>query len=164
MYFVSFFVVSCIVPINQIFTTFDLTMRILFITISLLMLSLSCSKNPKPPYQSDPGMSHTIFFFLFKNQDVYHVQVGDVVPIYYTINSCCFNCAPNKQELTNLKFLGEKVIIGSPRDCLGCNVMIGMFFRAESFGSDTILRQNFTPAFECDKTLKGFDRYIVHVH
>lgn len=155
---------SYIIPIKQIFTTFDIAMRTLFITISLIFLSLSCSKTPKPPYQSDSGMSHTIFFFLFKNQEVYHVQVGDVVPIYYSINSCCFNCAPNRGELRNLKFLGEKVIIGSPRECTGCDVMIGMFFRAKSVGVDTILRQNFTPAFECDKTLKGFDRFIVHVH
>lgn len=164
MDFVSFFVVSCIVPINQIFTTSDLTMRILIITISLLMLSLSCSKTPKPPYQSDPGMSHTIFFFLFKNQDVYHVQVGDVVPIYYTNNSCCFSCAPNKNELYHLKFLDQKVLVPIMKECEGCDQMYGMFFRAESIGSDTILRQNFTPAFECDKSLKGFDQFIVHIH
>ena len=126
--------------------------------------SFSCSKNPNPPKFSDSGMSHTIFFFLFKNKEVYHVQVGDVVPIYYTNNSCCFSCAPNKNELRNLKFLSEKVIIGSPRECVGCDQMYGMFFRAESVGVDTILHQNFTPAFECDKTLKGFDQFIVHVH
>jgi len=126
--------------------------------------SFSCSKNPNPPYPSDSGLSHTIFFFLFQNKEVYHAQVGDVVPIYYSINSCCFNCAPNKDELRNLKFLGEKLIIGSPRECTGCDVMIGMFFRAESVGVDTILRMHTAPYAECNKELKGFDKFIVNIH
>jgi hypothetical protein len=146
------------------FTTFDLAMRTLFITISLLVLSLSCSKNPNSSYSSDNGISHTIFFFLFKNHEVYQVKAGEVVPIYYSINSCCFNCAPNRDELRNLKFLGEKVIIGSPHFCTGCDVMIGMFFRAESVGVDTILRMHTAPYADCNKELKGFDRFIVNIH
>ncbi len=125
--------------------------------------SFSCSKNPNPPYPSDSGLSHTIFFFLFQNKEVYHAQVGDVVPIYYSNNSCCFSCAPNKHELNHLEFLDEKVLVPIMKHCEGCDQMYGMFFRAESVGVDTILRTSLIPAAECDMTLKDFERYTVHV-
>jgi hypothetical protein len=105
-----------------------------------------------------------MFFFLFQNKEVYHIQVGDVVPIYYTNNSCCFSCAPNKNKLSHLKFLDEKVLVPSPKYCAGCDQMIGLFFRAESVGRDTILRKRLIPSAECKDTLKGFERYIVNIH
>lgn len=149
---------------DQIFSTFECIMRALFIPTLLIILSTSCSKNPQQLFQSELGMSHTVFFFLFQNKEAYYVQVGDVVPIYYTNNSCCFSCAPNKHELNHLEFLDEKVLVPIMKHCEGCDQMHGMFFRAKSVGVDTILRQNFTPGFVCDKTLKGFEQFIVHVH
>lgn len=99
----------------------------------------------------------------YKNKEVYNVEVNDVVEIYYTTNSCCGYCSPNKDNLNHLEYIGEKTIIPYPDDCDGCNRTQALQFKAKSKGTDTILGCVHARSMDCSDTLNDLKSFIVHV-
>ncbi|MDG1334178.1 MAG: hypothetical protein P8P74_17730 [Crocinitomicaceae bacterium] len=99
----------------------------------------------------------------YKNKEVYSVQIDDIVKIYYTTNSCCGYCSPNKDDLNHLEYLGEETVIPYPDDCDGCDRTKALLFKAKSIGSDTILGCVHAQSVDCSDTLNDMQPYVVHV-
>lgn len=99
----------------------------------------------------------------YKNNEVYKVEVNDTIRIYYTTNSCCTYCSPNKDDLNHLEYLGEEIIIPYPDDCDGCSRTKALLFRAESTGSDTIFGCVHAQSMDCSDTLNNMESFIVNI-
>lgn len=99
----------------------------------------------------------------YTNPPVQTVKVGEKVSIYYTTNSCCRYCAPNKENLNHLEYAGEEVIIPYPNGCDGCNETVALIFKAKSKGTDTIVGRVLQQSMDCSDTLSKFESFVIHV-
>ena len=70
------------------------------------------------------------------NKEVYDVQVGETIEIYYGANSCCDRCW-NDMDLNHLDFV-EVNTIEFDEDCAGCTNTYSKVYKAVSIGADTI--------------------------
>ncbi|MFT6500129.1 MAG: hypothetical protein ACJASQ_000236 [Crocinitomicaceae bacterium] len=120
----------------------------ILLSLCLLWLSSSCSG----PSAED-----------FTNKSSYELKVGDTLRIYYTTNSCCYECAPNKDSLNNLIFIGSETVISGPKGVEGGNSTRAILFKATNIGTDTIYAKIIGGGMECSDTIPGMTRYIVNI-
>lgn len=99
----------------------------------------------------------------FKNMETQTINVGDEVKIYYTTNSCCSYCSPDKEKLNHLEYVGDEIIIPYPDDCDGCSRTKALVFKAKSSGTDTIFGRIYTRSEDCNDSLSDFDSFVIHV-
>jgi hypothetical protein len=99
----------------------------------------------------------------YSNKSVYNIKVGDTLMIYYSTNSCCSYCAPNKNNLNHLKLIEERLLVPEPEDCMGCNHTSALVFVAKNIGTDTIFEKIEGPTTPCSDTLSDFNTHIVNI-
>lgn len=99
----------------------------------------------------------------YENKDLYKISVGESIEVYYSTNSCCFYCIPNKQSLKHIALIGEKTIDKGPSNCDGCNYKAAFIFKALSSGMDTIKLKRSIASESCEESREQEEIYIVEV-
>ena len=61
----------------------------------------------------------------FQNKKIYKVKVGESFRIYYSTNSCCHYCIPNKVRLKTVEIL-KTIQVDPGEGCMGCSY-VGAF-------------------------------------
>lgn len=99
----------------------------------------------------------------YKNKDIYEVNVGETINIYYSTNSCCYYCIINSSEIENSTFIKDTLIINSEEDCQGCNSLRAFEFKAVKSGLDTIKINSSSASQDCYSSLSEPMTYIINV-
>ena len=123
-----------------------------FISIGIIISFLTHSCKMKAPEQD------------FSIKEVYNVQIGDTVSIYYTTNSsCCPLQFPNRDSLNNFKFIKTTVVKDSRKEhCVGCSKTYSMKFIAIRQGVDTLFSQSIHPLQQSTDTVLKRNQYILN--
>src|SRR5690554_3894591 len=121
------------------------------IFLTLLILSLSLFQSCKSTVD-------------YSNKSSYDLKIGEELNLYFTTNSCCFECVTNLSELKHLSLIDEYFISDDEqKDCEGCNRQKAFKFIANSVGIDTIRINSFTPNEICNDTTSNSEQYIISV-
>ena len=99
----------------------------------------------------------------YENQAYYELEVGDLVEIYYSTNSCCYYCFSKQQNLEHLEFIEQKTVDSGPPGCAGCNYTSAYVFMAKSVGVDTIKLDMATGGEECGDRPTPLESYVVEI-
>lgn len=99
----------------------------------------------------------------FINQNIYDIQVGDTLKIYYSTNSCCEYCIANRSKLRNISLIDDILVQSANKNCAGCNSVHALLFLAENKGMDTICGKIITASQSCLDSLECMDEFIVNV-
>lgn len=100
------------------------------------------------------------------NKKNYSIRIGEKVKIYYSTNSCCPFCFPRLDQLTSVRYIGNKMEINPCEECDGNNVLSSINFMGMKKGVDTIFTKIITPHENCDSItdLKDFNIHIIRVN
>lgn len=99
----------------------------------------------------------------FTNNQEYTISVGETVEIYYSTNSCCMYCQPNKYDLKHVEYIGEKTLIPMKKNCDGCDATYALMYKAKSPGTDTIYGQIVAASRACPDSTREMYKYIVTI-
>jgi hypothetical protein len=99
----------------------------------------------------------------FANKSEYKVNVGETVEIYYSTNSCCMYCQPNRYELNHVEYIGEKTVVPMKKNCDGCDATYALMYKAISPGIDTIYGQIVAASRACPDSTREMYKYIMKV-
>lgn len=99
----------------------------------------------------------------YKNKTIYDIAVSDSCEIYYSNNSCCYNCIDQIHKLSTVQLIRTKLIDMGPEDCEGCDAQFAYVFRGVKPGIDTLIIKSTTATEDCQATGDTIGTYIIRV-
>ena len=99
----------------------------------------------------------------YENKDKYTVEVGDLIEIYYSTNSCCYYCLSNEEDLKNVELIEIKTIDKGPKNCDGCNFINSFVIKAKSVGIDTVKLKRLQATSDCSNNDVVPETYIIDI-
>jgi hypothetical protein len=99
----------------------------------------------------------------YSNQPEYQVEIGEMVTLYFSTNSCCQVCLSQKNDHQHISYVEEISVDPGPEDCAGCDYTMAFVFEAIAEGSDTVFLNHSLASESCYDQLIEDSKFIINV-